>query len=110
MCRVKEPWHMIYMVLQMLRSGDPDIVRVFSTATWLVRTDRDRNGARSDSALRQEAKDKMANNLLFDEEVVSRWVEFRDVIGSVVSSGASPLDPHRLALARWDLQEPIDAR
>jgi hypothetical protein len=65
-CRVKEPWHVIYMVLQML-VGNPDIVPVFSTATWKVRqteTGTERNvTARS----RQEAKDKIINSI-FDKD------------------------------------------
>ena len=65
-CRVKEPWHIIYMALQML-VGNPDIVPVFSTATWTVRqteTGAERNvTARS----RQEAKDKIINSI-FDKD------------------------------------------
>lgn len=35
-CRAKQPWHAIYMFLQML-VGNPDIAPAFSTATWTVR-------------------------------------------------------------------------
>ena len=65
-CRVKEPWHMIYMVLQML-VGNPDIVPVFSTATWMVRQTGTGTVRKVTARSRQEAKDKIANNL-FDEE------------------------------------------
>jgi hypothetical protein len=64
-CRVKEPWHMIYMVLQIL-VGNPDIVPVFSTATWTVRQTATGTERKVTARSRQDAKDKVANNV-FDE-------------------------------------------
>jgi hypothetical protein len=66
-CHMKEPWHVIYMVLQML-VGNPDIVPVFSTATWTVRQTATGTVRKVTARSRQEAKDKIANNL-FDEEL-----------------------------------------
>ena len=65
-CRVKEPWHMIYMVLQML-VGNPDIVPVFSTATWTVRQTGTGTLRNVTGRSRQEAKDKISNGI-FDED------------------------------------------
>jgi hypothetical protein len=65
-CRVKEPWHIIYMVLQML-VGNPDIVPVFSTATWTVRQNATGTVRKVTARSRQEAKDKIINNV-FDKD------------------------------------------
>jgi hypothetical protein len=65
-CRVKGPWHMMYMVLQML-VGNPDIMPVFSTATWTVRQTATGTVQKVTARSTQEAKDKIANNL-FDEK------------------------------------------
>ena len=65
-CRVKEPWHMIYMVLQML-VGNPDIVPVFSTATWTVRQTGTGTVRNVTARSRQEVKDKI-NNGIFEED------------------------------------------
>jgi hypothetical protein len=65
-CRVKEPWHIIYMVLQML-TGNPDIAPVFSTATWTVRQISTGTLRKVTARSRQEAKDKINNNV-FDED------------------------------------------
>jgi hypothetical protein len=64
-CRVKAPWHMINMVLQML-VGNPDIVPVFSTATWTVRQTATGQVQKVTARSRQEAKEKIINNV-FDE-------------------------------------------
>jgi hypothetical protein len=64
-CRVRQPWHLIYMLLQML-VGNPDTVPVFSTATWTVRqtaTGMERNVT---ACSREEAKDKIANGVFDD--------------------------------------------
>jgi hypothetical protein len=65
-CRVKQPWHAIYMVLQML-FGNPDIVPVFSTATWTVRQTETGKVRKVTARSRQEAKDKIINNV-FDAD------------------------------------------
>jgi hypothetical protein len=65
-CRVKEPWHIIYIVLQML-VGNPDIVPVFSTATWTVRQTATGTVRKVTARSRQEAKDKIINSA-FDED------------------------------------------
>jgi hypothetical protein len=65
-CRVKQPWHMIYVILQML-VGNPDIVPVFSTATWSVRHTATGIVRTVTARSRQEAEDKINNNL-FDED------------------------------------------
>jgi hypothetical protein len=65
-CHVKEPWHWIYMVLQIL-VGNPDIVPVFSKATWTVRQSATGTVRKVTACSRQEVMDKIANNL-FDEE------------------------------------------
>ena len=65
-CHVKKPWHVIFMVLQML-VGNPDIVPVFSTATWTVRQRATGTVRKVTARSRREAKDKVANGL-FDED------------------------------------------
>ena len=64
-CRVKKPWHTIYMVLQML-AGNPDIVPVFSTATWTVRQIATGTVRKVTARSWQEAKEKIISNA-FDE-------------------------------------------
>jgi hypothetical protein len=65
-CRVEEPWHMIYMVLQML-VGNPDIVPVFSTATWTVWQTATGTLRNVTARSRQEAKDKISSGI-FNED------------------------------------------
>jgi hypothetical protein len=65
-CRVKEPWHVVCMLLQML-VGNPDIVPVFSTATWTVRRTATGTVRKVTARSRQEAKEKIANGI-FDED------------------------------------------
>lgn len=65
-CRLKEPWHMIFMFLQML-VGNPDIVPVFSTATWTVRQTATGAVRKVTARSRQEAKDKIIR-CIFDED------------------------------------------
>jgi hypothetical protein len=60
-CRVKRPWHVIYMILQML-VGNPDIVPVFSTATWTVRQTATGTVRKVTARSRQEAKNKVVNS------------------------------------------------
>jgi hypothetical protein len=60
-CRVKRPWHVIYMILQML-VGNPDIVPVFSTATWTVRQTATGTVRKVTARSRQEAKNKIVNS------------------------------------------------
>ena len=64
-CRVKRPWHTITMLLQMLVSN-PDIVPVFSTATWTVRQTATGMTRKVTARSRQEAGEKIADGL-FDE-------------------------------------------
>jgi hypothetical protein len=59
-------WHMVFMFLQML-VGNPDIVPVFSTATWTVRSTATGTVRKVTARSRQEAKEKIANNV-FDED------------------------------------------
>lgn len=61
-CRVKEPWHMVFAVLQML-VGNPDLVPVFSTATWTVRQPATGTVRKVTARSRQEASDKIVNNI-----------------------------------------------
>jgi len=65
-CRVKEPWHVVFAVLQML-AGNPDIVPVFSTATWTVRQASTGMVRKVAARSRQEAKDKITNNIFDDD-------------------------------------------
>jgi len=65
-CRVKRPWHMIYMILQML-VGNPDIVPVFSTATWTVRQTATGTTRNVTARSKQEARDKIINNAFDDD-------------------------------------------
>jgi hypothetical protein len=60
-CRVKRPWHVIYMILQML-VGNPDIVPVFSTATWTIRQTATGTVRKVTARSRQEAKNKVVNS------------------------------------------------
>ena len=60
-CRVKRPWHVIYMILQML-VGNPDIVPVFSTATWTLRQTATGTVRKVTARSRQEAKNKVVNS------------------------------------------------
>ena len=64
-CRVKRPWHMVTMLLQML-VGNPDMVPVFSTATWTVRQTATGMTRKVTARSRQEAEEKIANGI-FDE-------------------------------------------
>jgi len=57
---------MIYTVLQTL-VGNPDIVPVFSTATWTVRQRATGTLRNVTARSRQEAKDKISNGI-FDED------------------------------------------
>jgi hypothetical protein len=61
-CRVKAPWHLVFMVLQML-VGNPDIVPMFSTANWTVRQTATGLVREVTARSKQEAKDKIANNI-----------------------------------------------
>ncbi|MGA8616571.1 MAG: hypothetical protein WB760_33715 [Xanthobacteraceae bacterium] len=64
-CRVKEPWHLVYLVLQML-VGNSDIVPVFSTATLTARQTATGTARKVTARSRQEVKDKITNNV-FEE-------------------------------------------
>ena len=64
-CRVKEPWHLVFMVLQVL-VGNPDIVPAFAMAKWTVRQTATGTVRKVTARSRQEAKDKITNGA-FDE-------------------------------------------
>ena len=57
---------MIYMILQML-VGNPDIVPVFSTATWTVRQTATGTTRNVTARSKQEARDKIINNAFDDD-------------------------------------------
>jgi hypothetical protein len=65
-CRVKEPWHVVFAVLQMV-VGNPDLVPVFSTATWTVRQTATGALRKVTARSRQEARDKISNSI-FDSD------------------------------------------
>jgi|HubBroStandDraft_6_1064221.scaffolds.fasta_scaffold881577_1 hypothetical protein len=65
-CRVKEPWHVVFAILQMV-VGNPDLVPVFSTATWTVRQTATGALRKVTARSRQEARDKITNNI-FDSD------------------------------------------
>lgn len=66
-CRAKRPWHAVFMVLQML-AGNPDIVPVFSTATWTVRQTATGMVRKVTARSRREAGEKIASGLFDDSE------------------------------------------
>jgi hypothetical protein len=61
-CRAKQPWHAIYMFLQML-VGNPDIAPAFSTATWTVREMATGAVRKVTARSEQEAADKAASGM-----------------------------------------------
>jgi hypothetical protein len=65
-CRVEEPWHVVFAVLQMV-VGNPDLVPVFSTATWTVRQTATGALRKVTARSRQEARDKISNSI-FDSD------------------------------------------
>ena len=65
-CRAKQPWHAIFMMIQML-FANPDIVPAFSTATWTVRDATTGAKQKVTAYSRQEAEEKIANGI-FDED------------------------------------------
>ena len=64
-CRARQPWHALFMAFQVL-AGNPDIVPVFSTATWTVRETATGMVRKVTARSRQEAAQKIASGL-FDE-------------------------------------------
>jgi hypothetical protein len=60
-CRAKQPWHALYMFLQML-VGNPDVAPVFSTATWTVRQTATGAVRKVTACSEQEAAEKIASS------------------------------------------------
>jgi hypothetical protein len=65
-CRAKEPWHLFFMLLQML-VGNPDIAPVYSMATWSVRHTATGVVRKVTARSEQQAKEKIATGI-FDED------------------------------------------
>src|ERR1700726_2665880 len=65
-CRAKAPWHLFFMVWQMLL-GNPDIAPTYSLATWTVRHSATGVIRKVTARSNKEAQEKIANGL-FDED------------------------------------------
>jgi hypothetical protein len=65
-CRAKAPWHLFFMLLQIL-VGNPDIAPVYSMATWTVRHGATGVVRKVTARSEQQAKERIADGI-FDAD------------------------------------------